>query len=187
MKNIEEDTSVFIISTCFKLQIYPKLLKEWKLFDCVISNPETSQGFGTPQVTVGQETITTMVPIEGTSGLPISKDAEIIPKDPSDQIVLQIEDIPPLDVFYSPKHRAVVKRKRKRRRLDQSSLLPDQTEMGNVVWKEEFNPSDDLTKLSQYSGAYSKATMDKASEVSNLLKEKDQIIVSLQSQVSEAQ
>ena len=86
---------------------------------------------------------------------------------------MQIEDIPPLDVFYSPKHRAVVKRQRKRRRLDQSSLLPEQTEMANVVWKGEFNPSDDLTKLSQYAGAYSAATMDKGSEVRNLLKEKD--------------
>lgn len=100
---------------------------------------------------------------------------------------MQIEDIPPLDVFYSPKHRAVVKRQRKRRRLDQSSLLLEQTEMANVVWKEEFNPSDDLTKLSQYAGAYSTATMDKASEVINLLKEIDQTIISLQSQVSEAQ
>ena len=57
----------------------------------------------------------------------------------------------------------------------------------NIVWKEEFNPSDDLTKLSQYAGAYSVATMDKALEVSNLLKEKDQAIASLQAQLSEAQ
>lgn len=96
-------------------------------------------------------------------------------------------DIPPLDVFYSPKHRAVVKRQRKRRRLDQPSLFPEQTETTNVVWKEEFDPSDDLMKLSQYAGAYSATTMEKASEVSNLLKEKDQAIVLLQTQVSEAQ
>ena len=64
-------------------QIDPKLLKELQEFDYIISNPETSQGFSTPQVTVGQETMTTTVPIEGTSGLPTSKDVEIIPKDPS--------------------------------------------------------------------------------------------------------
>lgn len=58
---------------------------------------------------------------------------------------------------------------------------------GNVVWKEEFDPCDDLTKLSQYAGAYSEATIDKASEVSNLLKGKDQEIFSLQAQLSEAQ
>jgi len=123
-------------------------------------------------VTVSQEATTTTVPSEGTSSLPNNKDVEIIPKDPSDQIVLQIEDIPPLDVFYSPKHRAVVKRQRKRRRLDQPSLLLEQSEIANVVWKEEFNPSDDLTKLSHYVGAYSAATMDKASEVSVSLKKK---------------
>ena len=58
---------------------------------------------------------------------------------------------------------------------------------GSVVWKEEFDPSDDLTKLSQYAGAYSAATIDKASEVTNLLKEKDQAISLLQMQLSEAQ
>ena len=58
---------------------------------------------------------------------------------------------------------------------------------GNVLWKEEFDPSDDLTKLSQYAGAYSATTIDKASEVSILLKTKDQEIFSLQAQLSEAQ
>ena len=100
---------------------------------------------------------------------------------------MQVEDIPPWDVFYSPKHKAVIKQQRKRRRIDQPSLFPEQTVTANVVWKEEFNPSDDLTKLSQYAGAYSAATMDKASEVSNLLKEKDQAIASLQTQLLEAQ
>ena len=56
-----------------------------------------------------------------------------------------------------------------------------------MVWREEFEPSDDLTKLSQYVGAYLAATMDKASEVRNLLKEKDQVIDSLQTQLSEEQ
>lgn len=55
-----------------------------------------------------------------------------------------------------------------------------------MLWKEKFDPSNDLTKLSQYAGAYSAATIDKASEVSNLMKEKDQDIFSLQSQLSEA-
>ena len=94
---------------------------------------------------------------------PLLSDIEIIPKDPSDQIILQVEDIPPLDVFYSPKHKVVIKRQQKRRRIDRPSLFPKQTVTANVVWKEEFDPSDDLTKLSQYAGAYSVATMDKAS------------------------
>ena len=69
---------------------------------------------------------------------------------------------------------------------DQPSLFPEQTVTGNVVWKEEFDPSDDLTKLSQYAGAYSAATIDKASEVSLLLKTKDQEIFLLQAQLTEA-
>lgn len=41
-------------------------------------------------------------------------DVEIIPENPSDEIVLRVEEIPPLDVFYSPKHRVVIKRQRKK-------------------------------------------------------------------------
>jgi len=108
------------------------------------------------------------------------KDIEIILENPSDEIVLYVEEIPPLDVFYSPKHRAIVKTQRKKRKLDQSSLLPTQIEITNVVWREEVNPSEYLTKLSHYAGAYSAATMDKASEVRNFLKEKYQTIVSLE-------
>ena len=80
-----------------------------------------------------------------------------------------------------------MKRQKKRRRTDQPSLFPEQKVTGNVLWKEEFDPSDDLTKLSQYVGAYSAATIDKASELSSLLKTKDQDIFSLQAQLSEAQ
>ena len=50
----------------------------------------------------------------------------------------------------------------------------------NVVWKDsEVNPSEDLTKLSQYAGAYTTTTIDKASEVNQMIKEKDQIIALL--------
>ena len=100
---------------------------------------------------------------------------------------MQIEEIPPLDIFYSPKHKAIVKRQRKRRRTNQPSPFPELIVTGNVVWKEEFNPSDDLTKLSQFAGAYSAATIDKASKVSSLLKTKDQDISSLQARLSEVQ
>ena len=49
-------------------------------------------------------------------------DIEIIPENPTGEIMLKIEEIPPLDVFYSPKHRAVVRKQRKRRRNDQDAL-----------------------------------------------------------------
>jgi len=73
------------------------------------------------------------------------------------------------------------------RRIDQPSPFPEQTMANSVVWKEKFDPSDDLTKLSQYAGAYLAATIDKASEVRNLLKEKDHAISLRQVQLSEAQ
>jgi len=164
--------------------VNPKLIKEWEQFDSIISGLECSKDTDTSKVADTQG-ITSPQVLSRTSGSPISKDVEIIPKDPSEQIILQVEDIPPLDVFYSPRHRAVVKRQRKRRRTDQPSIFPEQTVTGNVVWKEEFDPSDDLTKLSQYAGAYSAATIDKASKVSLLLKNKDQEISALQAELAE--
>lgn len=115
------------------------------------------------------------------------KTQEVIPENPSNEIVLHVEEIPPFDVIYNPKHRVVIKRQRKKRNLDQSSLLPSQMEITNVVWIQEVNPSKDLTKLSQYARAYTSVTMDKASEVRNFLKEKDQAIILLETQVQEKQ
>ena len=54
------------------------------------------------------------------------QDMEIIPEHPSEEIVLKVEEIPPLDIFYSPKHRAVVRKQRKRRRTYQESLSTSQ-------------------------------------------------------------
>ena len=45
----------------------------------------------------------------------------------------------------------------------------------------------DLTKLSQYAGAYSAATIDKASEVTQLMKKKDVQIAMLEEHVIENQ
>lgn len=52
--------------------------------------------------------------------------------------------------------------------------------MMNIVWREEVNPSEDLTKLSQYVGAYTTTTIDKASEVSHPMREKYQTIIQLE-------
>ena len=163
----------------------PELIKEWNQFDSIISGKEGSKDTDTPKTSDAPDTTSSQV-LGGTSDPPISQDVEVINKDPSDQIVLQVEEIPPLDIFYSPKHRAIVKRFKKKRRLDQPSILPEQTVTGNVVWKEELDPSDDLTKLSQFAGAYSTATIEKASEVSLLLKTKDHEIYALQAEVIEA-
>ena len=115
-----------------------------------------------------------------------NQDMEIIPEHPTKEIMLKIEEIPPLDIFYSPKNRAVVKKQRKRRRTDQDSLSTSQVEFMNIVWKNaEVNPSDDLTKLSQYAGAYSATTIDKASEVTQMMKQKELQIAMLEEQATE--
>lgn len=174
-KTLEQDQRQELGSGPLDSDIYvdPKLIKEWKQFDSFISNIENILGFATLEVSTGQKTTVNTVPIEGTSSPPkIHKDTEIIPEHPFDEIVLHVEEIPLLDIFYSPKHRVVVKRQRKKRKIDHSPLLTSQVEMMNVVWREEVSPFDDLTKLSQYARAYTATTMDKALEVSNLLKEK---------------
>ena len=82
-------------------RIDAKLLQEWKQFDSIISGLECSKDTDTSKKNDIQD-ITSPQVLSGTSGPPISKDVEIIPKDPSDQIILQVEDIPPLDVFLQP-------------------------------------------------------------------------------------
>jgi len=55
----------------------------------------------------------------------------------------------------------------------------------NVIWKDsEVNPSKDLTKLSQYAGAYTTAIIDKATKVNLLIKEKYQRIAQLEEQIT---
>ncbi len=112
------------------------------------------------------------------------KEIEIVPEHLSSEITLSIEEIPPLDVFYSPKHRVVVKRQRKKRNIDQASVKVPQNESMNVIWRDsEVNPSEDLTKLYQFAGAYTTATIDKATEVNQFFKEKDQKIKQLKEQL----
>ena len=39
-----------------------------------------------------------------------ASDVEHIPISPSFELVLKVEEIPPLDVFYSPQHKAVIRK-----------------------------------------------------------------------------
>ena len=50
-----------------------------------------------------------------------------------------------------------------------------------------MNPLEDLTKLSQYVGAYSAATIDKAFEIIQMMKQKDLQITMLEEQATENQ
>ena len=65
----------------------------------------------------------------------------------SAKMVLKIEEITPLNIFYSSQHKAVVRRQRKKRKLDVMLALED--EPLDVLWKDlAIDPSENLTKLS---------------------------------------
>ena len=80
-----------------------------------------------------QQLMVTSVTVEGAVNNTNTQYVEIIPENPSEEIVLKVEDIPPLDVLYSPKHRAVVRKKRKKRTIDQGLFSSPQVKLMNVV------------------------------------------------------
>ena len=93
--------------------------------------------------------------------------------------MLKIEEISPLDIFYSLQHKAVVRKQRKKRKLE--SVISTDAEQLDVLWKyPTTNPTENLTKLSQITGAYASAAIDKASKVRKLLNEKEDQIQVLQ-------
>lgn len=99
--------------------------------------------------------------------------------------MLNIEEIPPLNIFYSPQYKGVVRRQRKKRKLE--NMLHQDAEQLDVLWKDpNKNPTKNLTKLSQIAGAYASATIDKALEVQQLLKEQEDQIKLLQQQLQQA-
>ena len=84
---------------------------------------------------------------------------EHIPITPSTELVLRIEEIPPLDIFYSPQNKAVVRKQRKKRKLE--SALSTDAEQLDVLWKNPtMDPTKNITKLSQIIGAYASAAID---------------------------
>ena len=81
-----------------------------------------------------------------------------------------VSEIPPLDVFYIPLNKAVVRRQRKIRRVE-TLEIPMGNKLMDIVWKDiHSNPIEKLTRMSQFTGAYATATMDKATKVSVFLR-----------------
>jgi len=111
-----------------------------------------------------------------------SEHAKIIPALPTLEIVLKVTEIPPLDIFYSPLHKAVVRRPRKRIRVVAPKFSPGYEPMDVVRKDMPFNLAN-LIRLSQFTGAYASATMDKAIEVSTLLKEREERITQLEQEL----
>lgn len=86
-----------------------------------------------------------------------------------------------MDVFYSPKHKAMVKMQRKKRKLDSIAATTPENELMDVLWKDSLvDPSTNLTRLSKFAGAYATITIDKETKFQMLLREKEKKITSLE-------
>jgi len=145
--------------------------KEWETFNDLI-NIE-GQSTKTPESNV--QTVNDIV----TGTISNVQEMEHIPITPSYELMLKIEEIPPLDVFYSSQHKAMVRRQRKKRKLE--SMLSHDAEQLDILWQDPTtNPTENITKLSQIAGAYASMTIDKASEVQQIIKEKEDQIQVLQ-------
>ena len=95
-----------------------------------------------------------------------SQQTKIIPALPTSEIFLKVTEIAPLDVFYSPLHKVVARGQRKRRRTKASLVVTPGDIPMDILWKDtQTDPSNNLTKLSQFVGAYAFAMIDKAIEV----------------------
>lgn len=75
-------------------------------------------------------------------------DLEIIPIFLTSKVVLKIEEIPPLDVFYSLKHKVVVNRQIKRKRTKQTQALVAGNAPFEVLSKDsQAMPLEDLGRF----------------------------------------
>lgn len=94
---------------------------------------------------------------------------------------MKIEEIPPLDIFFSPTHKAIVKRKRNKRKLDTMTIATLENDSMDIVWNDTpIDPSENIMKLSQLAGTYATVTIDKSTKVRLLLKEKEHRIILLE-------
>ena len=108
-------------------------------------------------------------------------DKKVIPVVYTSEIILRVEEIPPLNIFYSLEHCDVMSRQKKKRRMEHSQeLIPGSVPL-DVVWKDyQANSYDELAKISQYAGAYATTTIFKATKVKQLVKEKYEKILQLE-------
>jgi len=67
---------------------------------------------------------------------------------------LKVEEIPPLALFYGPKHKVMVSRWRKMRRTEQREALVPGSASFQVLWKySEVTPTEYLGRLLQFARA----------------------------------
>lgn len=108
-------------------------------------------------------------------------DKEVILIVPTSEIILKVEEILYLNIFCSLEHHDVVSWHKKKRRMEHSQELLPRSIPLDVVWKYyQANSFHELAKLSKYVWAYAMTTIFKATEVQQLVKEKDEKILHLE-------
>lgn len=77
-----------------------------------IGRQETTELIVSPHLLIQYEQFSKQIGQQNISQVDNSKDkdVEIIPENPTSEIMLKIEEMTPSDIFYSPKHRAVVRK-----------------------------------------------------------------------------
>jgi len=84
-------------------------------------------------------------------------------------------------VSYSPTNKFFIKRKTKKRKLDVVAVTTPDNEPMDIIWRySSMDPYENLTRLLQFTRAYAMTTIDKATKVKMLLKEKEQKILFLE-------
>lgn len=133
--------------------IFPssKLEQIWEQYNQVMKENE-SQFLKTPSQEKVLDTSEilekTLVKIKTSNKTLENKDIEFIPAFPTSELVLRVEKIPPLDIFYSPKHKVIVKRQRKKIKIEHSQAFFLGKTSFEVVWKGSVStPSEELGRL----------------------------------------
>ena len=122
-----------------KPSVITELDKEWETFNDLINLEGQSTKTPVRNVQAKKDIVT------GT--ISNVSDMEHILVTPSYELILKIEEIPPLDIFYSPQHKVVVRRQRKKIKLE-NVLCHDAGKL-DVLWQDPTtNPTETLTKLS---------------------------------------
>lgn len=118
--------------------------------------------------------------VSDRSSIHIQKYVEVILAFLTSEVTLNVEENCPLDIFYNSQHTMVVKRGRKKIKLEKSqSSIPIKIYSFEVLWNgSSTTPSEELGKLTQFTGAYASTTIDKATKFQELLKEKEETVAS---------
>lgn len=104
-------------------------------------------------------------------------------------IQIHIKEIPPIEVLYNLKHKTILKKIKKKRKVAETQVLKTTTALPTtsleVIWEGSFATHDDtFEELVQYERAYDFSGMKKTKKVKEFTKKKDEKIHKLENHSS---